>query len=199
MVEVLADFSSARPSLDWVLSSGPKLAPREFSISSSPLAHPGHVHLTLAVVSWVTPYKRRRRGLCSTWLAGLRPGVAVPVRIKPGALRLPADPATPIICVGPGTGVAPMRAFIHHRAAQRAAGGGAWRKEGEGGGVPPAEGPGSGPSFHLQGHRSKRAQARATSPQAPRSSRSQFAGPACSSSAAEAPPRTGCTPRSGRN
>lgn len=127
MVEVLRDFPSAKPSLAWLLGSVPRLVPREFSISSSPLAHPGHVHLTMAVVTWETPYKRRRHGLCSTWLAGLAEGIQVPLWIEPGVLRLPPDPATPLMLVGPGTGVAPMRAFLHHRAAEKASGKGGWQ------------------------------------------------------------------------
>ncbi|KAL6775774.1 NFR1 [Auxenochlorella protothecoides x Auxenochlorella symbiontica] len=119
VLEVLQDFPSARPDLGWLLTAVPRLAPRAFSIASSPLAHPGAAHLTLAVVGWVTPFKRRRRGLCSAWLAGLRPGDELPAWTQRGALRLPPDPATPLVLVGPGTGVAPMRAFLQHREAQR--------------------------------------------------------------------------------
>jgi sulfite reductase alpha subunit-like flavoprotein len=68
-----------------------------------------------------TPYKRPRAGLCTQWLAGLDPSAAeirLPVWVAAGSLRLPPSPATPFIAVGPGTGVAPMRAFLQERDAQ---------------------------------------------------------------------------------
>jgi len=70
------DFKSARPPLAFLLEAAPLLRPRQFSLSSSPAAHPGAAHLTVAVVEWTTPFKRKRRGLCSSWLASLAPGCA---------------------------------------------------------------------------------------------------------------------------
>jgi sulfite reductase (NADPH) flavoprotein alpha-component len=95
-----------------------KLPPRLYSIASSPLAHTGEVHLTVAAVRYET-YDRARKGVCSTFLAdSVKPGDSVQVFIQPNKnFRLPADGATPIIMVGPGTGIAPFRAFIEHRAA----------------------------------------------------------------------------------
>jgi sulfite reductase alpha subunit-like flavoprotein len=63
-------------------------------------------HVLLAVVEWTTPFKRKRSGLCSSWLAGLQPSPAprVPVWTERGSLRLPASPAVPLLLVGPGTG-----------------------------------------------------------------------------------------------
>lgn len=58
------------------------------------------------------------QGVCTSWLAGLDPQrgeVRVPVWVERGAIRLPPDPAAPLILVGPGTGVAPFRAFLQHR------------------------------------------------------------------------------------
>lgn len=124
VAEVLADFKSATLPLEWLLQTVPRLKPRLFSIASSPLLHPRTVHLTVAIVDWVTPFKRRRRGVCTSWLAGLTPGegsvegpIRVPVWVERGALRLPASPSVPLILVGPGTGVAPFRAFLQHRQA----------------------------------------------------------------------------------
>jgi sulfite reductase (NADPH) flavoprotein alpha-component len=95
-----------------------KLPPRLYSIASSPLAHPGEVHLTVAAVRYDS-HGRARKGVCSTYLADLvKPGDAVPVFVQPNKnFRLPADGSTPVIMVGPGTGVAPFRSFIEHRAA----------------------------------------------------------------------------------
>ncbi|KAF3588477.1 hypothetical protein F2Q69_00030875 [Brassica cretica] len=97
----------------------PALKPRAFSISSSPLAYPAQVHLTVSVVSWMTPYKRPRKGLCSTWLASLTPeqGVNIPVWFHKSSLPAPPQ-SVPLILVGPGTGCAPFRGFIAERAVQ---------------------------------------------------------------------------------
>jgi sulfite reductase alpha subunit-like flavoprotein len=118
-LEVLQDFPSATPPLQWLLGCLPRLQPRRFSAASSLLARPACVDLLVAVVEWATPGRRRRRGLCSSWLAGLPEGATVPVWAERGALRMPADPGVPLILVGPGTGVAPFRAVLQERAAQR--------------------------------------------------------------------------------
>lgn len=100
-----------------------KLPPRLYSIASSPLAHPDEVHLTVAAVRYQT-HGKSRKGVCSTYLADLvKPGDQVPLFVQPNKnFRLPADPETPIIMVGPGTGIAPFRAFIEHRVATNAPG-----------------------------------------------------------------------------
>lgn len=104
---------------EWLLQTVPRLQQRSFSISSSPLAHPNEAHLTVAVVEWSTPFKRKRRGLCSSWLASLDPKngkVFIPVWFTKGAISLPS-PSVPLILVGPGTGCAPFRSFIQERVA----------------------------------------------------------------------------------
>jgi sulfite reductase (NADPH) flavoprotein alpha-component len=100
-----------------------KLQPRLYSISSSPKAHPGEVHLTVAVVR----YKlngRARKGVCSTFFADrVGPDTKVPVFVhKSPSFKLPTDGSKPIIMVGPGTGVAPFRAFLEERRAVAATG-----------------------------------------------------------------------------
>ncbi|KAG1663014.1 hypothetical protein FOA52_016029 [Chlamydomonas sp. UWO 241] len=70
LTEALADFPSAVPPLEWLLEAAPLMRARQFSIASSARMHPGEAHLTVAVVSWTTPYKRQRAGLCSSYLAG---------------------------------------------------------------------------------------------------------------------------------
>ena len=82
VLEVLNDFKSALPPLEWLLQICPLKQPRQFSISSSPRAHPGQAHITAAIVEYRTPFKRTKRGLCTSWLAGLDPtssDVRVPV------------------------------------------------------------------------------------------------------------------------
>lgn len=102
-----------------------KLQPRLYSISSSPAAHPGQVHLTVGAVRYEKD-GRARKGVCSTFLADrAAPGqarVGVFVHANP-AFRPPTDGAAPMIMVGPGTGIAPFRAFLHERRAAGAKGG----------------------------------------------------------------------------
>lgn len=96
----------------------PKLAPRLYSISSSPAAHAGQIHTTVAVVRF-TAHHRDRGGVCSTFFAD-RTSIAdrLPIYIQPNKkFKLPANPDAPIIMIGPGTGIAPFRGFLHERLA----------------------------------------------------------------------------------
>ncbi len=113
-----ADFSDAEEFVG-VLK---KLQPRLYSISSSPNAHLGEVHLTVAIVKYHSHY-RDRGGVCSTFLSerseGVQPGVFVHSN---KAFRLPEDKDLPIVMVGPGTGIAPFRAFLEERQISKAKG-----------------------------------------------------------------------------
>ena len=92
---------------------------RDYSIASSPLAYPDHVHLTVATVRY-TASDRRHGGVASTFLADR--GETVRVHLRPNhSFRLPADDV-PIIMIGPGTGIAPFRAFLQERQARGAQG-----------------------------------------------------------------------------
>ncbi|NWK57363.1 assimilatory sulfite reductase (NADPH) flavoprotein subunit [Verrucomicrobiaceae bacterium N1E253] len=93
-----------------------KLPPRLYSIASSPKAHPGEVHLTVAAVRYES-YDKERKGVASTFLADDAPvGTKVSVYMHHNKnFRLPENGDTPIIMVGPGTGVAPFRAFVEER------------------------------------------------------------------------------------
>lgn len=71
VLEVLQEFPSVHMPFEWLVQLTPPLKKRAFSISSSPLVHPNQIQLTVSIVSWHTPLKRTRHGLCSTWLAGL--------------------------------------------------------------------------------------------------------------------------------
>jgi sulfite reductase (NADPH) flavoprotein alpha-component len=118
LLDVLEDFPHTRLDPQDLAAALPKLAPRLYSISSSPKENPGEVHLTLGVVRYLRD-GRLRRGVASTFLAERVPlGLTVPVFVQPAAhFGLPADGGTPIIMVGPGTGVAPFRAFLQERRA----------------------------------------------------------------------------------
>jgi sulfite reductase (NADPH) flavoprotein alpha-component len=100
-----------------------KLQPRLYSISSSPKAHPARVHLTVNIVRFES-HARRRKGVCSTYLAErAEPAVTIPVFVHANKnFRPPADGETPMIMVGPGTGIAPFRAFLQERRAMGASG-----------------------------------------------------------------------------
>lgn len=104
-----ADFSDAEE----FVSVLKKLQPRLYSIASSPNAHPGEVHLCVGVVRYET-HGRQRGGVCSTFMSDridseTRPLVFVHQNKN---FRLPEDASTPVIMVGPGTGIAPFRAFL---------------------------------------------------------------------------------------
>ncbi len=99
------------------------LSPRLYSIASAPEEVGEEVHITVAVVDEVHDGKRHW-GAVSSQVQGLEPGARVRAFIEPNTrFRLPADPSTSIIMIGPGTGVAPFRGFVQARAAQGATGG----------------------------------------------------------------------------
>lgn len=118
IVDALEDFAPKGLSPEALISILRPLPPRLYSIASSPLAHPDEVHLTIASVRYET-FGRQRKGVTSTYLADLvKAGDKVPVYTNQNKnFRLPESGDTPIIMVGPGTGVAPFRAFVEHRAA----------------------------------------------------------------------------------
>ena len=100
-----------------------KMQPRLYSISSSPKAHPDEVHLTVAAVRY-DGWGRPRKGVCSTFLAD-RCGDATPLPVfvqTSHGFRLPANGNIPVIMCGPGTGIAPFRAFLEERRATGARG-----------------------------------------------------------------------------
>ncbi len=100
-----------------------KLQPRLYSISSSPKAHPDEVHLTIAAVRYDS-HGRPRKGICSTFLADrCADHTPVPVFVQTShGFRLPEDGSVPVIMCGPGTGIAPFRAFLEERLATGAKG-----------------------------------------------------------------------------
>lgn len=125
----LADWAWGRQSVDllvqapvsatvdeWLTVLKP-LQPRLYSISSSPKEHPGEIHLTVSPVR----YNFRgvaRRGVCSTYLADRSPSDQIAVYVRTSKnFRPPTDPRTPMIMVGPGTGIAPFRGFLQERRA----------------------------------------------------------------------------------
>jgi len=116
-VDLLREFPVRAEPEEWidVLS---RLQPRQYSISSSPLVSPDRVELTVSVVRFRTEAGEPRGGVCSTLLADRAAHAAVPVYLQRSPhFRPPLDPTARVIMVGPGTGVAPFRAFLHDRRA----------------------------------------------------------------------------------
>jgi sulfite reductase (NADPH) flavoprotein alpha-component len=123
VIDLLCEYSAFRPDALEFVKLLAKLQPRLYSISSSLRAFPGQVHLTVGIVRYET-CGRKRKGLCSTFLADRAElSGTVPVFVQPShGFKLPKNPSTPIIMVGPGTGIAPFRAFLHERKAAAAPG-----------------------------------------------------------------------------
>jgi sulfite reductase (NADPH) flavoprotein alpha-component len=114
----LADVLHEHPvslSAPELLAALKRMQPRLYSISSSPKAHAGEVHLTVAAVRYQSQ-RAARKGVSSTFLADRAADVDVPVFVQRSAqFRPPAKPDAPMVMIGPGTGVAPFRAFLHER------------------------------------------------------------------------------------
>ncbi len=123
VLAALEKFAPVHPDPEAFLECLEPLQPRLYSIASSPLATLDEVHLTVDAVRYAVG-RRQRLGVGSTFLADrLNPGARVKVYIqKAHGFALPQDTATPIIMVGPGTGIAPFRSFLWHRKAQGAKG-----------------------------------------------------------------------------
>jgi sulfite reductase (NADPH) flavoprotein alpha-component len=122
IVDMLLDFPTKVYAEDLVKILRP-LQPRYYSISSSPLACPGELHLTVGVVNYEKA-GRVKKGTCSSFLSEVEiENEEVPIFIEsnPG-FRLPENKRTPIIMIGAGTGIAPYRAFVQHRDAEGSAG-----------------------------------------------------------------------------
>ncbi|BAN49822.1 sulfite reductase subunit alpha [Metapseudomonas resinovorans] len=121
----LADLLRAYPiraGAEELLGRLKRLQPRLYSIASSPLASPEEVHLTVSTVRYGCD-ERDRAGVCSAFLADRAEQGEVPIFIQKSAhFRVPADPERPMIMVGPGTGIAPFRAFLQEREAAGATG-----------------------------------------------------------------------------
>jgi sulfite reductase (NADPH) flavoprotein alpha-component len=131
VIDVLERFQSARPPVSELIASLATLQPRLYSIASSQKAYPTQVHLTVGVVRY-TLHDRERKGVTSTFLAeriplgeqaDVTPGHSVAIFVHPSPhFKVPEDTNVPIIMVGPGTGIAPFRAFLQERRATGAAG-----------------------------------------------------------------------------
>jgi sulfite reductase (NADPH) flavoprotein alpha-component len=123
LIDLLVEYPGVIEEPAELVAMLPKLTPRLYSISSSPLAHQGQIHTTVAVVRYRT-FNRERGGVCSTFFADRSTlSDRLPIYIQPNKkFKLPQNSDAPIIMIGPGTGIAPFRGFLHERRALGAKG-----------------------------------------------------------------------------
>lgn len=122
VIDPLLDHPAARFTPEEFVKLLRKLQPRLYSIASSQKAHPDAVHLTVAAVRYES-HGRKREGVCSTFLADRADNADVPVFVHTAKhFRVPEELSTPVIMVGPGTGIAPFMAFLQERKATGATG-----------------------------------------------------------------------------
>jgi sulfite reductase (NADPH) flavoprotein alpha-component len=123
-IDLAEEFPGVKFTATEYLESLRKLMPRLYSIASAPAMHPQEIHLTVAVVRYETN-GRKRNGVCSSYLAD-RVEHHVPVFVAHSHFAPPADDNTPVIMVGPGTGVAPFRSFVQDREGRGVKNGKSW-------------------------------------------------------------------------
>jgi sulfite reductase (NADPH) flavoprotein alpha-component len=115
-VDLVKDFPGIVKNPQDLFNILQRLTPRMYSIASSQAAHPNEVHTTVRVVRY-NAHGADRQGVCSGHLGERSPvGSTMPIFLhENNAFRLPQDPDAPVIMIGPGTGIAPFRAFLEHR------------------------------------------------------------------------------------
>lgn len=126
IVALLEDLKSCRPPLDLLLELMPRLQCRYYSISSSSRLHRDRIHVTAVVVDWISKPGRLHKGVATHWLKTKNPSsdsetinLRVPIFVRRTNFRLPVRPISPVLMVGPGTGIAPFRGFIQERQWQK--------------------------------------------------------------------------------
>ena len=120
--DVLLEYPSARPGFHDIIRIVSPLKAREYSIASCQKVTPTTVALMIVAVNWTDPRGRGRFGLATRYLSRLRPGMPVTVSVKPSVMKLPPRSTQPLIMAGLGTGLAPFRAFVQHRALEKSQG-----------------------------------------------------------------------------
>uniref|UniRef100_A0A8D9DSL0 NADPH-dependent diflavin oxidoreductase 1 n=1 Tax=Cacopsylla melanoneura TaxID=428564 RepID=A0A8D9DSL0_9HEMI len=121
ILEMLTDFPHATRNVpvDYLFELFTPIRPRAFSIASSPKTHRPEIHLLVAIVKYKTKLLNPRYGLCSNYFASLSSGDPLTIAVKRGSFVFPTNLDRPVIMIGPGTGVAPFRSYIHTRLASQ--------------------------------------------------------------------------------
>lgn len=127
IVAVLEDLASCKPPLDLILELMPRLQCRYYSISSSSKVHRDRIHVTAVLVDWISKVGRLHKGVATHWLKTKLPGenfaeLKAPIFVRHTNFRLPVRPISPVLMVGPGTGLAPFRGFIQERHQEKESG-----------------------------------------------------------------------------
>ncbi|KAI9142100.1 hypothetical protein BKA69DRAFT_1070073 [Paraphysoderma sedebokerense] len=122
-IEILKDFIGLKIPKEYIFDLFKDLKERQFSIASSLKMHPRRIHLTVAIVKYKTKMFTPRTGVCTKWLAQVseESNQLVPIKVTKGVFKAP-PPRVPLICIGPGTGIAPMKSFIEERVKGNASG-----------------------------------------------------------------------------
>nr|6J79_A Chain A, Heme oxygenase 1,NADPH--cytochrome P450 reductase [Rattus norvegicus]6J79_B Chain B, Heme oxygenase 1,NADPH--cytochrome P450 reductase [Rattus norvegicus] len=122
ILAILQDYPSLRPPIDHLCELLPRLQARYYSIASSSKVHPNSVHICAVAVEYEAKSGRVNKGVATSWLRAKEPAgenggrALVPMFVRKSQFRLPFKSTTPVIMVGPGTGIAPFMGFIQERA-----------------------------------------------------------------------------------
>jgi NADPH-ferrihemoprotein reductase len=124
--EVLTmDFPSVKLSVNGVINLFHRLQPRAYTIASSSTRYPKSIHICVSVINKQkggNDPSRRLKGVCSNYLYNLHLSKPIRLYVRPSTFRLPQDPTTPVILIGPGTGIAPMIAFLQEKQVEKSKG-----------------------------------------------------------------------------
>ena len=120
--DILLEFPSAHPSFHDIARIVAPMKRREYSVASCQAVTPTSIALMVVIVNWVDPKGRDRFGQATKYLCDLKVGAPITVSVKPSVMKLPPKSTQPLIMAGLGTGLAPFRAFVQHRAMEKAQG-----------------------------------------------------------------------------
>ncbi|KAJ6027990.1 hypothetical protein N7540_003566 [Penicillium herquei] len=120
--DILLEYPSAHPDFHEIVRIVGPLKRREYSIASCQKVTPDSVALMIVAVNWVGPNGKDRFGLATRYLSRLQAGSPITVSVKSSVMKLPPKSTQPLIMAGLGTGLAPFRAFVQHRALEKAQG-----------------------------------------------------------------------------
>ncbi|KAJ5928777.1 Transketolase C-terminal/Pyruvate-ferredoxin oxidoreductase domain II [Penicillium verhagenii] len=120
--DILLEYPSAHPDFHEIVRIVGPLKRREYSIASCQKVTPDSVALMIVAVNWASPNGKDRFGLATRYLSSLQVGSPITVSVKSSVMKLPPKSTQPLIMAGLGTGLAPFRAFVQHRALEKAQG-----------------------------------------------------------------------------